>query len=108
VTWIVAMLLTASRTATMAPVPVHPGDLGAMASGTKQKQSAAQAEKKTSRIMRVFEIWSGSPALSTDVWQTKLIPFVIDGVLSSPDDSVWIQFASKMAPRMYSWLGLDL
>ena len=50
------------------------------ASGTAQKQSAAQASKKTSRIMRVFEIWSGSPRLSTEVWRTELIPFVIDGV----------------------------
>ena len=100
-TWIATMLINAARTAEAPKAPLHPGDIGAISSfASRDCASSPDAEKKVSRIMRVFELWANSDKVSTTTWRTKLIPFVVDGVLSSPKDGTWVQFASQLAERM--------
>jgi hypothetical protein len=49
--------------------------------------------------MDVFGSWAATNALG-DKWRQVVVPFVLEKVLSNPEDAVVVKFAAKMAGRM--------
>lgn len=106
VTTVLTMMLARAKANSDAPTPTHPGQVlenmttnNNKIGGGKESAPAAAAERRASRIMDTFGLWVASETLGAR-WRAQVLPFVVEQVVSNPEDATSIQFVAKLAPRL--------
>lgn len=97
--------------------PVHPGQLGTLhegATATQQVCGDDMVDKRRDRVLHMIERWVDSEKEQTEAnpmesmirvdgdsrWSEIVAPYIVNLVLTKPEDTARVQLATRIAPRL--------